>query len=210
MSGETILVADDDRAIRVVLDQALGRLGYNVRSTDKAATLWQWIGEGGGRSRHHRCADARWQRARSHPRHPPAPSRPAHHRHERAEHAADGSSCRRARCLRLCGKALRPEPIDGAGRTRPQPGRAGGERDRAGGRELAPHRPLARHAGDLSRHGAVDGNRSDGDDLRRIRHRQGACRPRAARLRQAPSWSVRGHQHGGHSARAGRERIVRP
>ena len=48
MSGETILVADDDRAIRVVLDQALGRLGYNVRSTDKAATLWQWIGEGEG------------------------------------------------------------------------------------------------------------------------------------------------------------------
>jgi two-component system nitrogen regulation response regulator GlnG len=48
MTGETILVADDDRAIRVVLDQALGRLGYNVRSTDKAATLWQWIGEGEG------------------------------------------------------------------------------------------------------------------------------------------------------------------
>jgi two-component system nitrogen regulation response regulator GlnG len=48
MSGETILVADDDRAIRLVLDQALGRRGYNVRSTDKAATLWQWIGEGKG------------------------------------------------------------------------------------------------------------------------------------------------------------------
>ena len=48
MTGETILVADDDRAIRLVLDQALGRLGYNVRSTDKAATLWQWIGEGEG------------------------------------------------------------------------------------------------------------------------------------------------------------------
>ncbi|HEY2112503.1 MAG TPA: nitrogen regulation protein NR(I) [Dongiaceae bacterium] len=48
MNGATILVADDDRAIRVVLDQALGRLGYQVRSTDKAATLWQWIGEGAG------------------------------------------------------------------------------------------------------------------------------------------------------------------
>ncbi|MEA2780944.1 MAG: two-component system, NtrC family, nitrogen regulation response regulator GlnG [Rhodospirillaceae bacterium] len=48
MTGECILVADDDRAIRVVLDQALGRLGYRVRSTDKAATLWQWIGEGEG------------------------------------------------------------------------------------------------------------------------------------------------------------------
>jgi two-component system nitrogen regulation response regulator GlnG len=48
MSAATILVADDDRAIRVVLDQALGRLGYRVRSTDKAATLWQWIGDGEG------------------------------------------------------------------------------------------------------------------------------------------------------------------
>ena len=48
MSEATILVADDDRAIRVVLDQALGRLGYQVRSTDKAATLWQWIGNGEG------------------------------------------------------------------------------------------------------------------------------------------------------------------
>ena len=44
----TILVADDDRAIRTVLDQALGRLGHQVRSTGNAATLWQWISEGVG------------------------------------------------------------------------------------------------------------------------------------------------------------------
>jgi two-component system nitrogen regulation response regulator GlnG len=48
VTGESILIADDDRSIRVVLDQALGRLGYRVRSTDKASTLWQWIGEGDG------------------------------------------------------------------------------------------------------------------------------------------------------------------
>jgi two-component system nitrogen regulation response regulator GlnG len=48
MKDATILIADDDRAIRVVLDQALGRLGYQVRTTDKAATLWQWIGSGDG------------------------------------------------------------------------------------------------------------------------------------------------------------------
>jgi len=42
----TILVADDDRAIRTVLGQALGRLGYEVKSTGNAATLWQWV-EGG-------------------------------------------------------------------------------------------------------------------------------------------------------------------
>ncbi|MBM3487912.1 MAG: nitrogen regulation protein NR(I) [Alphaproteobacteria bacterium] len=44
----TILVADDDRAIRTVLSQALGRLGYEVRTTSNAATLWQWAINGDG------------------------------------------------------------------------------------------------------------------------------------------------------------------
>ncbi|MEE8247472.1 MAG: response regulator, partial [Alphaproteobacteria bacterium] len=44
----TILVADDDRAIRRVLDQALGRAGYEVRSTGNAATLWRWVADGEG------------------------------------------------------------------------------------------------------------------------------------------------------------------
>jgi len=44
----TILVADDDRSIRTVLDQALGRVGYQVRSTGNAATLWRWTSEGDG------------------------------------------------------------------------------------------------------------------------------------------------------------------
>ena len=33
MTGATILVADDDRSMRIVLGRALGRLGHNVRST---------------------------------------------------------------------------------------------------------------------------------------------------------------------------------
>ena len=44
----TILVADDDRAIRTVLHQALGRQGHTVRSTGTASTLWQWVQEGEG------------------------------------------------------------------------------------------------------------------------------------------------------------------
>jgi two-component system nitrogen regulation response regulator GlnG len=44
----TILVADDDRGIRTVLNQALGRLGYDVRTTGTAATLWQWVSGGVG------------------------------------------------------------------------------------------------------------------------------------------------------------------
>ncbi len=48
MGAETILVADDDRAIRTVLGQALGRLGYDVRTTGNASTLWRWVEDGGG------------------------------------------------------------------------------------------------------------------------------------------------------------------
>ena len=44
----TILVADDDRGIRTVLNQALGRQGYDVRTTGNAATLWQWVEDGEG------------------------------------------------------------------------------------------------------------------------------------------------------------------
>ena len=48
MNNGTILVADDDRAIRTVLDRALGRDGFQVRSTGNAATLWRWINDGDG------------------------------------------------------------------------------------------------------------------------------------------------------------------
>ena len=43
-----ILVADDDAAIRTVLNQALSRAGYSVRLTSNAATLWRWISSGEG------------------------------------------------------------------------------------------------------------------------------------------------------------------
>jgi two-component system, NtrC family, nitrogen regulation response regulator GlnG len=48
MPNGTILVADDDAAIRTVLNQALGRAGYDVRSTGQASTLWRWIAAGEG------------------------------------------------------------------------------------------------------------------------------------------------------------------
>jgi two-component system nitrogen regulation response regulator GlnG len=48
MTAATILIADDDRAIRTVLDQALGRAGYRVRTTGNAATLWRWVADGEG------------------------------------------------------------------------------------------------------------------------------------------------------------------
>ena len=48
MTLPTVLVADDDRSIRTVLTQALGRSGYQVRTTANAATLWRWVEEGEG------------------------------------------------------------------------------------------------------------------------------------------------------------------
>src|ERR687884_628816 len=48
MPTGNILVADDDAAIRTVLNQALSRAGYEVRSTSNAATLWRWVAQGEG------------------------------------------------------------------------------------------------------------------------------------------------------------------
>ncbi len=48
MPSGNILVADDDAAIRTVLNQALSRAGYEVRLTSNAATLWRWVAQGEG------------------------------------------------------------------------------------------------------------------------------------------------------------------
>ena len=48
MTPPTVLVADDDRSIRTVLTQALGRSGYQVRCTGNASTLWRWVEDGEG------------------------------------------------------------------------------------------------------------------------------------------------------------------
>src|SRR6202451_1804997 len=48
MPAGTILICDDDAAIRTVLNQALGRAGYDVRTTGTAAGLWRWVSSGDG------------------------------------------------------------------------------------------------------------------------------------------------------------------
>jgi two-component system, NtrC family, nitrogen regulation response regulator GlnG len=47
-TGRSVLIADDDASIRLVLSQALAREGYQVRATGNAATLWKWVKEGDG------------------------------------------------------------------------------------------------------------------------------------------------------------------
>jgi two-component system nitrogen regulation response regulator GlnG len=48
VSGETVLIAEDDAAIRTVVSRALSRQGFNVQATSVAATLWRWIAAGEG------------------------------------------------------------------------------------------------------------------------------------------------------------------
>ncbi len=48
MPTGSILIADDDAAIRTVLNQALSRAGHEVRTTGQAATLWTWVAQGQG------------------------------------------------------------------------------------------------------------------------------------------------------------------
>ncbi|NOZ66300.1 MAG: nitrogen regulation protein NR(I) [Alphaproteobacteria bacterium] len=48
MTEKTLLIADDDKAIRMVLSKAFERDGYNVRLTGNAATLWRWVSNGEG------------------------------------------------------------------------------------------------------------------------------------------------------------------
>jgi two-component system nitrogen regulation response regulator GlnG len=48
MPEATVLIADDDHGVRTVLSHALGRAGFDVRTTGNAATLWQWVSDGDG------------------------------------------------------------------------------------------------------------------------------------------------------------------
>ncbi|MHB1111551.1 MAG: response regulator, partial [Devosia sp.] len=46
--SRTVLLADDDAAIRMVLNQALTRAGYEVRPTGNLSTVWNWVSRGEG------------------------------------------------------------------------------------------------------------------------------------------------------------------
>lgn len=48
MSGQVVLLCDDDAAIRMVLNHALTRAGYEVRPTGNLSTMWNWVQRGEG------------------------------------------------------------------------------------------------------------------------------------------------------------------
>ncbi|MCB1971563.1 MAG: nitrogen regulation protein NR(I) [Geminicoccaceae bacterium] len=48
MSDETVLLAEDDSAVRMVVSRALSRQGYRVQATSVASALWRWVADGEG------------------------------------------------------------------------------------------------------------------------------------------------------------------
>ena len=184
-----ILVADDDAAIRTVLNQALSRAGYEVRATGNAATLWRWVSAGRGRSRHHRRGDARRERLRPPAAHQEAAAGPADHRHERAEHLHDRDPGLRARRLRISAEALRPEGADRHRRRAPWREPRGRSRAPATA-ERAEDMPLVGRSPAMQDIYRVLARLMQTDLTVMITgesgHRQGTGRARPARLRQAP------------------------
>ena len=175
MPSGHILVADDDAAIRTVLNQALSRAGYEVRSTGTVAGLWRWVAAGEGDLV---ITDVvmpddnafellpRIKRMR--------PDLPI------IVMSAQNTFMTAIKASERGAYEYLPKPFDLkelvsiVGRALAQPKRAheaGAEA--AGGRVDAAGRPLAGDAGHLPFVGAPDADRPDGDDFRRVRHRQG-------------------------------------
>ena len=48
MTDETILIAEDDASVRLIVSQTLTQAGYRVRATPSLDALEKWIGEGIG------------------------------------------------------------------------------------------------------------------------------------------------------------------
>ena len=187
MPAGSILVADDDAAIRTVLNQALSRAGYEVRSCGNAATLWRWVAQGEGDlvitdvvMPDENAFDLlpRIKKVR--------PDLPV------VVMSAQNTFLTAIRASERGAYEYLPKPFDlkeliaivGRALAEPKRGRDAAGR-RRGHRQHPAGRPLGGDAGHLPRAGAADADRPHGDDHRRVRHRQGAGGAGAARLRQA-------------------------
>ena len=178
------MVADDDGAIRTVLNQALSRAGYEVRSTSNAATLWRWVSQGEGDlvitdvvmpDENAFELIPRIKKLR--------PDLPI------IVMSAQNTFMTAIRASERGAYEYLPKPFDLkeligiVGRALV---RAEGKAESAGqGRGIRFHsagRPLAGDAGNLPAAGAADADRSHRDDRGRIRHRQGTGRARACTI----------------------------
>ena len=183
MTPPTVLVADDDRSIRTVLTQALGRSGYQVRSTGNAATLWRWVEDGEGDLVITDVVMPDENGLDLIPRIRKLRPGPARRRDERSVHADDSGQGGPARRLRIPAQAVRFAGTAVCCRTRAG-GVAGaiGHRSRTArcGRAAAADRTQSGDAGDLPDGRAAHHGRPDGDDQWRVGHREGIGRARAA------------------------------
>ena len=192
MPSGNILVADDDAAIRTVVGQALTRAGYEVRTTGAAATLWRWIqaGEGDLVITDVVMPDEnafellpRVKKAR--------PDLPV------IVMSAQNTFMTAIKASERGAYEYLPKPFDlkellaivGRAMSEPKNRLRAPEPDDMEGMPLVGRSPAMQ---DIYRGaGAADAVRPDGDDHRRIRHRQGIGRPRPARLRQAQEGPLR-------------------
>ena len=175
MPSGSILVADDDAAIRTVLNQALSRAGYEVRLTGNAATLWRWVSQGDGDlvitdvvMPDENAFDLipRIRKAR--------PDLPV------IIMSAQNTFMTAIRASERGAYEYLPKPFDlkelisivGRALSEPKEKKPAAPKPDEF-REHPAGRPLAGDAGNLPRAGTADADRSDGDDFRRIRHRQG-------------------------------------
>ena len=169
MPAGSILVADDDAAIRTVLNQALSRAGYEVRSTGNAATLWRWVSQGDGDlvitdvvMPDENAFDLlpRIKKLR--------PDLPV------IVMSAQNTFMTAIRASERGAYEYLPKPFDLkeliaiVGRALSEPKERARPRGQGGGRRRDPAgRPLAGDAGNLPRARAADADRPHGDDLRR-------------------------------------------
>src|SRR6516164_8550580 len=195
MPAGNILVADDDAAIRTVLNQALSRAGYEVRSTSNAATLWRWVSQGEGDlvitdvvMPDENAFDLLPRIKKLRPELPVIIM------------SAQNTFMTAVRASERGAYEYLPKPFD--------------LKELIGivGRALAEPKERTRPSAKPDEFESIPlvGRSPAMQEIYRVRDRQRAGRARAARLRQAPQRSVRGHQHGCDPARPHRIRIVRP
>ena len=182
MPAGSILVADDDTAIRTVLNQALSRAGYEVRLTGNAATLWRWVSQGEGDlvitdvvMPDENAFDLLPRIKKMRPNLPVIVM------------SAQNTFMTAIRASERGAYEYLPKPFDLkelitiVGRALAEPKeRVASCRRRSRIRLDPAGRPLAGDAGNLPCAGAADADRPHRDDLRRVRHRQGTGRARAA------------------------------
>ena len=215
----TILIADDDRSIRTVLTQALGRSGYNVRTTGNAATLWRWVQDGEGDlvitdvlmpDENGLDLVPRMKRVRPDLR--------------IVVMSAQSTILTAVKATQRGAFEYLPKPFDieafgeppSNARSPCRPRRLTQAPVRAPRLPETEQLPIIGRshgdAGDLPGHRAPDEHRPHRAHRRRIRHRQGTgCTAHCTiSVKSQAAGPVRRRQHGGDPARADRERAVRP